>query len=287
MSDASILRAATRLGGIALLAASLAPTQSLYVRHAPRRADRLARWFHRRVLATLGIELRVVGEPCAARPTLFVSNHVSYLDVNVIGAVLETCFVAKREVARWPGIGALARLQRTVFVARRRGQVAAQVEAMRARIAGGDNLVLFAEGTSTAGLGVLDFKPALLAAAEPMPGGPSPAIQPLWVAYRALDGDMLDALARDEVAWYGDMTLAPHLLRLAGRRRLAVEIGFGDPVRWVDFADRKMLAAHCRDQVAQGLAASLATPPWWQGAGDPRWRGARLDTPGSGVILVK
>ncbi len=279
MSQSSRLRAVWRLASLAALAALLSPVQAQLVRRAPRRADALARWYHRRMTARLGVELRVVGAPSRARPTLYVCNHVSYLDITAIGSVLEACFVAKGEVASWPGIGWLARLQRTLFVARRRDAVAEQVAALRDRIAAGDNLVLFAEGTSTDGLTVRRFKPALFAAL-----GDDVLVQPMWIAYRALDGPALDEGSRDRVAWHGDMTLAPHLLHLAGRRRVAAEIGFAPPFRASVFPNRKALATACESQVAKGLAAALAARPWW--GGDPL-PAADLNPANPGVILVK
>lgn len=266
------------------LALGLAPVQSGLVRHAPRRADALARWFHARAAARLGIELRITGTPNPARPTLFVCNHVSYLDIAAIGSVLETCFVAKGEVATWPAIGGLARLQRTLFVARRREAVAEQVAAIRDRLDAGDNLVLFAEGTSTDGRAVRRFKPALFAA---LPA--DVAVQPMWIAYRALDGQPLDDKTRDRIAWHGEMTLLPHLLHLAGRRRVAVDIGFAPPFRVAGFPDRKAVASACESRVAKGLAAALATRPWWAGHGCPArpLAEADLNPAGSGVIVVK
>lgn len=220
----------------------------------------------------------MIGAPCLARPTLYVCNHVSYLDITVIGSVLEACFVAKAEVASWPGIGWLARLQRTLFVARRHGAVADHVAVLRDRLAAGDNLVLFAEGTSTDGLTVRRFKPALFAAL-----GRDVLVQPMWIAYRALDGQALDEGSRDRVAWHGDMTLAPHLLHLAGHRRVAAEIGFAAPFSAAVFADRKALAAACESRVAKGLADALAARPWWRGE-QPE---ADLNPVDPGVILVK
>lgn len=279
MSESSPLRAVWRLGVLGALALALAPVQSGLVRHAPRRADALARWFHGRVAARLGIDLRVNGMPSTARPTLFVCNHVSYLDIAAIGAVIETSFVAKGEVASWPAIGGLARLQRTLFVDRRRDAVAHQVAALRDRLDTGDNLVLFAEGTSTDGRAVRRFKPALFAGLSP-----GVAVQPLWIAYRALDGVTLDEDTRDRVAWHGEMTLVPHLLHLAGRRRLAVEIGFAPPLCAGEFPDRKALAAACESRVAKGLADALAARPWWRGQGMPE---ADLNPADPDVILVK
>jgi lyso-ornithine lipid O-acyltransferase len=274
--------ATMRLAGIAALASCLAPIQAGLNHWAPRHADRLARRFHGWAGALLDVDLRVAGQPSVHRPTLFCANHVSYLDVVVLGSVLETSFVAKADVAAWPVIGGLARLQRTVFVERRRAVAAGQIAQIRAHLGRGENLVLFPEATSSEGRRVLPFKSSLFAAAEPGSGA-TPFVQPMWIAYRALDGRKLDAATQAAVAWYGEMTLLPHLFRLAGQRRLSVEVGFAPPVTIAAFASRKALAAHCHARIAEGLAAALSGPAWWEA----ERVGALLDSPGSGAIVVK
>jgi len=262
--------ALARFAAVGGMAAALAPVQHVLNAGWPRGGERLARRFHDWSGAILGIERRVIGVPSARRPTLFVANHVSYLDVSILGAVLRTSFVAKREIAGWPVIGGLARLQRTLFIARARAEAPAQVAALRARLAAGDNLVLFPEGTSGDGTRVLDFKSSLFALAERLPDGTVPVIQPVTLAYRALNGAPLDAHTRPRVAWYGEMTLLPHLAWLAGAAALssglAVELGFDAPVAADAFVSRKELAAYCRQRVAAGLAAALAAPAWWRRA---------------------
>ena len=95
----------------------------------------------------------------STRPTLFVANHCSYSDVMVLGSVIVGSFVAKAEVARWPIFGLLAKLQNTVFVERTGIRARAQRDGMIQRLAAGDNLILFPEGTSDDGntVGVAEF----------------------------------------------------------------------------------------------------------------------------------
>ena len=107
-------------------------------------------WYWQRIAcAIVGIRVRVDGEP-AAPPLLIAANHISWLDISVLGSVLPVSFVAKAEVAGWPVVGTLARLQRTVFIDRdppyRRP--ASATEAIAARVGRGDVMVLFAEGTT-------------------------------------------------------------------------------------------------------------------------------------------
>ena len=121
----------------------------------------------------IGIRVRVIGSPAGAtgaRPLMFVSNHSSWIDVPMLGGVLEGCFVAKDDVAKWPLISVIARLGRTVFVSRTRASTARERDAMRETLRGGDRLILFPEGTSSDGSRVLPFRSSFFALAEAKPG---------------------------------------------------------------------------------------------------------------------
>src|SRR5690606_14738865 len=157
------------------------PVQTAALAFGLRRAgERLPVFFHRTCLRVIGIRIDQRGTPAAARPTLYVSNHSSYLDIVVLGALLPASFVAKAEVAGWPLFGLLSKLQRTVFIDRRRGSTLLQREAIADRLKAGDNLILFPEGTSNDGNRTLPFRSALLSVAEEAPEGSPPlAVQPV------------------------------------------------------------------------------------------------------------
>ena len=97
---------------------------------------------------------------------LFAANHVSYLDITVLGSLLDASFIAKTEVAGWPLFGWLARLQRSVFIDRRARSTAHQRDSIAARLAAGEALILFPEGTSGDGNRLLPFKSALFSVAD-------------------------------------------------------------------------------------------------------------------------
>ena len=127
----------------------------------------IARNYYRVLCTILRIRVRVSGTPVRERAVLFVSNHVSWADIVVIGSLAPVAFVAKSEVAKWPLVGITAKMQRTVFVDRtRRHQAADAVKEIVARLAGGTSVVLFAEGTSSDGNRVLPFRSALIGAVE-------------------------------------------------------------------------------------------------------------------------
>ena len=111
---------------------------------------------HRALGFALGLKVKQIGKPASDKPTLLVSNHISWLDIPAIGGLVPLSFVAKAEVGRWPVVGFLANLQKTIYVDRQKrtdtGRVA---EEMGERMSDGRAVVLFAEGTSDIGLHVL------------------------------------------------------------------------------------------------------------------------------------
>lgn len=231
----------------------------LALRH-PLMGAYVRRYF--RVLAAIcGFDVKVRGEIASNRgvPILYVANHASYLDIIVLGSVLEANFVAKAEVAGWPGFGFLARIARTVFVARKRGGTASERDALVARLQAGDSLILFPEGTSNDGNRVLAFKSSLFAVAEMAKAhGQTLPVQPVSVAYTRLDGMPISRALRPYYAWYGDMTLAGHLFEALGLGRAQVEVVMHPVVSLDGFADRKALSNHCHDMVSQGVIKALA-----------------------------
>lgn len=236
---------------------ALMPVQILILLVAPRFWWALPHAYHKLCCRIMGLSVRVVGTPAKTRPTLFVSNHVSYLDIPVLGSVAPVAFVAKREVAQWPGYGWLAKLQRTVFVDRRRNTTLEQRDSIRRRLASGDALVLFPEGTSNDGNRILPFRSALLSVAEAAPADRPLAIQPVSIAYTSVNGVPLGWGLRPLVAWYGGMELGGHLWRFSRLGRVEVVVQFHGEARVGDFPSRKELARYCSDAVAGGVDRAL------------------------------
>ena len=172
--------------------------------------------YYRALCAVLRIRIRVVGEPVRGRAVLFVSNHVSWADILVIGSIAPIAFVAKSEVADWPVVGVAARLQRTVFVDRaRRHQTGEAIAEIVKRLTSGTSVVLFAEGTSSDGNRVLPFRSALVGAVEEAS------------ARRARHSDSADVDRLYRPARHTDGTPASPAGRLVRRSRLhAAHQGF-------------------------------------------------------------
>lgn len=211
-----------------------------------------ARIYWRVVGRILGLRLRLLGEYARHRPTLFVANHCSWLDIVALGGAVPGCFIAKAEIAKWPGIGLIARLGRTIFVSRSRGTVAQEQRQLEKRLEAGDNIILFPEGTTSDGNRVLPFAAAFLTLAF---GPARPWVQPVTIVYDELDGQQIRRWDRPGIAWYGDMDLAPHLKRLLRCRALRATILFGEPIPAGSFANRKAMAAALEQMISRNAAS--------------------------------
>jgi 1-acyl-sn-glycerol-3-phosphate acyltransferase len=218
-------------------------------------------FYHRWCCRILGFRIRVIGTPTSERPVLFAANHISYTDITVLGSVIPGSFIAKSEVARWPFFGRLAKLQRSVFVDRRMRSTVAQREVIGKRLADGDALILFPEGTSGDGNRVRPFKSALFSAAQPGEGIPPVIVQPVSLAYTRLDGIPIGRLYRPFFAWYGALDLAPHLWSMVGLGTVEVVVEFHPPTFLGDCGSRKALAEYCHARIAGGVAGALFDRP--------------------------
>lgn len=254
----SNLLALRRLILYLLLTALAVPVQALLLAFGSRLSVRLPVLYHRLCTRVLGIRLNVHGALSRQRPTLFVANHSSYLDIIVLGGLIDGSFVAKSEVRTWPFFGLLARLQRTVFVDRRPAAVSTHKSAILDRLQCGDNLVLFPEGTSSDGNRTLPFKSALFSVAQTRISDQPIAVQPVSITATALDGIPLGRWLRPVYAWYGDMDLMPHIWNVARAGRLSVSVIFHPIATVEETGSRKALAESCWKAVADGVAQANA-----------------------------
>jgi len=207
----------------------------------------------RSAFVIMGIRYRVSGRPMRLKGAV-VANHASWLDIFTLNACQRVYFVSKSEVARWPGIGWLARATGTVFIARDPRKAKDQQRVFEDRLRAGHRLVFFPEGTSTDGQRVLPFKPTLFQAFYTHGLDHTMHIQPVTVVYLPPKGE-----EPRFYGWWGDMEFGPHFLKsLAALRQGRVEVIFHDPVAVDAFASRKELARHCEDTVRRALEARLA-----------------------------
>ena len=230
---------------------------SLLLHGAWRLAGRVSpwpRWFLGRAARAAGARIKVTGTPLQ-HDVLFVANHVSWVDILVLGRLTPARFVAQDQLYHWAVLGWLSTLNNTIFVSRTdRLGVAGQIERVRTAIAGPQPVAIFPEGTTTAGRSLLPFKPALFSALEPPP-------RPLQVQPVLLDFDA----AGSALAWIGTETGGANAWRVLSRSgSFAVNVHFLEPFS----ADggRKRVGAAARNAILAALTARHGATP--------------LDTPG-------
>jgi 1-acyl-sn-glycerol-3-phosphate acyltransferase len=228
-------------------------------------ALRVRRLWCRGAARLLGVRMSFGGSPFTACPTLFVANHVSYLDTLVLGVFVDGTFIAKSEIATWPLFGTLGRLARTLFIRRHWRSALFQRNALAGRMRQGESFILFGEGTSSNGLSVRPLKTSLLSVAEPWILDCPIAVQPITLVYTRLgDGTPIGPRNCDLYAWHSDAAFLPHLwsaLQLGGVEVRAVA---GDPVLSWSVKSRKVLGQELRARLcadlAQGRLAAGAEP---------------------------
>jgi len=192
-----------------------------------------------------GMRVRIKGKPLPSH-VLFVANHLSWVDIMLVAGATGTAFVSKDDVARYPVIGWLARMNNTVFVARtERGAVRSQADALRAALASGQPVTLFPEGTTDGGPDLLPFRASLLASLfPPLPGV---RVQPVAIDYGP---------AAHDIAWIGEESAAANARRILSRPgAIPVTIHFLAPVDPAS-GDRKTLARAARAEIAEALGPS-------------------------------
>lgn len=228
-------------------------------------SDKLVpRLWHKFALKVFGIRVRVTGKIAAGRPLLLASNHTSWIDIVVLGASADVHFIAKADMSRWPVMGWLSTLQRTVFVERERPrQSDRQASEIGMRLVAGDPMVLFAEGTTSDGNQLLPFKSTLFGAASmalAATPGKTVLIQPVAIAYTRLQGMPMGRRYRVHSAWIGDQDLFPHLVAILKEGAMDVEIRFGEPVEFDAASNRKQVARLIEGRVRDMLTSALRDP---------------------------
>ena len=192
-----------------------------------------------------GLRIRVRGTPLK-RNVLFLSNHTSWLDIMILAGTTGTAFVSKEEVARWPVAGWLAKINRTVFIARtQRSAVKGQADALRDALASGRPVALFPEGTTEGGHEVLAFRASLLAAL--FPPLPRLLVQPVAIGFGRIAHD---------IAWIGEEGAKENAIRILSRQGIIpVTLHFLEPVDPHHMDDRKALAAQAHTEIVDALKA--------------------------------
>ncbi len=210
--------------------------------------------WHKGVCLVFGLRYRVIGTPLKNKQTLYVSNHISYLDIPVIGCVLNASFVAKSDVENWPLFGILAKLSQTAFVSRARQDTRKENNHLGRFLKEKKSLIMFPEATSTNGAEVKPFKSSLLAVMFDEPYKHIP-IQPFTIQITKVNGEKQETQAqRDIYAWYREEDeLVPHLWTLAKNKGVNITLFFHEPLTVAAFENRKSLSKACHHVILESL----------------------------------
>lgn len=240
-----ILRRLTLAAPVTALAYGWALSASLLLRPWPRlrarQQGRAFRFWCRSLCRIFGVRVRASG--VAPRPPFFlVANHLSYADILVLGTELPCIFVAKAEIDRWPLFGALCRSVNTIFIDRQaKRELPKVLGRIETTLSSGQGVVIFPEGTSSAGHRVLPFRSSLL----DLPARLGYAVHWAAVSYRVPPGATPAHLS---VGWWGEMPLAPHLREFLSLPWIEATVAFGEEPLAGD--DRKQLAEALHREVA-------------------------------------
>lgn len=214
------------------------------------------RAYHAFLCRVFGIRVIVDGQIETGTNLVYVGNHISYLDIEALGGILHGSFVAKKEVEKWPFFGLMGKMQRTLFISRNPADAPKETKTMLTRLEDAVPLIIFPEGTSSDGTRILPFKSSFFEIFL----NRDISIQPFTISILEVDGKpVTNQLLRDQYAWYGDMTLGPHLWNFAKGKGSVVKITFQKPLSSREYQDRKSLSASTHDLVTRGL--DLSVPP--------------------------
>ena len=254
------LIAGLKILGLALNCIFAIPFQKIVLLFAKGKAAYfMPQLWHKITCRVLGLKFEVIGKPETKKQVFFVGNHLSHFDIFILGSLIRASFVAKEELAHWPLIGTLSRLQQTAFISRSAGQAAKVRNNVQGMIDNGRNIILFPEGTSTRGDTVLDFKSTLFSL--PLQYADKGLyIQPFTLRLISVDGKPASSPAlKDLYAWDRDNTIeiGPHIWNFAQTRGATLQVIFHPLVAITPGEDRKALAKRIYEIVAAPLEQSV------------------------------
>ena len=211
------------------------------------------RIFFKGLLSIIGIKIKTSGIPHKGK-TLFVSNHISYLDIIVYGSQINTVFIAKSEIKKWPLINKLCVIAKTIFVERNDIKfIRDQIIRINKTLLNDRSVLLFPEGTSSDGTNVLKFKSSLFSIVD-YDELKECYIQPVSISYNKLDGLPLNKFYKPYLAWFGGMDLFSHVWKFLGLGASEVNVHFHKARKFSSFLNRKDACSFCYDKIAEQIS---------------------------------
>lgn len=260
------LRAALRLAAFMAYALPLGALQVAVARPLFRDYDTLPRLLHRGIMKIMGVRASFNGaaaEGKGGQPVLYASNHLSYMDVVVLGSRLRGSFISKAEVNEWPVVGPLARAGGVIFTERRLGTLRRDQEKMIRALNSGRNVILFPEAQTSNGDQVLPFKAGMLCAAfnnvSRVKLETEIRVQPVSIRIMNSQGHEPgeDTSPRHRYAWWGGINILSHFWNLAKQPETHVRVTFHPPENPSDFPDRHAFLRAVQNRVLSACDAPV------------------------------
>ena len=247
-SHLSYVRAVLRISGAIVITILLLALYHLFSIFSRQQSNIIIRYWYAGMVWFAGVKICCYGNPDNVH---LVSNHVTYLDIPVLGSLQDVRFVSKSEVASWPVIGYFARLANTIFIERTNRHLRSYVTQLTHEFSSTSNICIFPEGTSTDGKSIKPFKSSLFQAAVNAAKNQNIFIQPVTLNY--MNTSNLYGEREEVFSWVGNDPLLPHLWRVLKNKSGNVDVIYHKPLRVADFENRKSLITANEEAVSSGI----------------------------------
>ncbi len=244
------LRATRKATLFFIITALMAPIAILLNVFSKNASGTLIRSWHRIICWALTVDVIVTGTDIENRANAYIANHCSYIDITVMGGLLNGNFIAKSAIADWPLIGTLAKIAGTLFIEKKPHHAGKHISMLEKSLNASEKLIFFPEGTSTEGRKVMPFKPSLF---QPFMADDS-LIQPITLAYFNQESfSPLSDAEVEQVAWLTDDGFFSHLWQFLKHPGITVVMELQPAVSTSQFADRKALALKLQRDISMRL----------------------------------
>ena len=234
---------------IFILILCLLPIQIILISINSKKRFTLPKIFHKSLLKILGVNLIVRGKPAESSPLILVGNHMSYLDIIILGSIHPICFIAKEEISSWFLFGFLAKLQNSIFINRRNIKALESIKEIVKNIDERFAIVLFPEGTTGNGKKILDFRTSLFSIFEK---DSILTLQNFSLCYTHVNSLPIDNRIRPLVSWYGNMNMLNHLKTLIKFQTIGAYLVIHPPMK-KEGLSRKEISFLSREEVKKGF----------------------------------
>ena len=242
------VRAVSRIWGAVIVTIPLLLLYHFFSFVSHQQRNNIIRYWYASMVWFSGLTICCYGKPANVH---LVSNHVTYLDIPVLGSLQDVRFVSKSEVASWPVIGYFARLANTIFIERTNRHLKSYITHLTYEYSSSANICIFPEGTSTDGKSIRPFKSSLFQAAINAAKNQNIFIQPVTLNY--MNTSNLYGEREEVFSWVGNDPLLPHLWRVLKNKSGNVDVIYHKPLRVADFENRKSLIAANEEAVSSGI----------------------------------